>query len=121
MSSGTNSKSLESTIISDKVKELWKEASDIGIKFNIHDKSNMLLKTDFNNMRVEQQTYIDVERTKAHYDARIKECRDELLKLVLFRDRLKQLLEIIDEYEIDETNLDLLKECAMKLNGKLTS
>ena len=59
-------------------------------------------------MKTTEQTYIDVQRAKALYEARIKDLKYEILKITLFRERLEQLIEIVDHYDIDDTNRDLL-------------
>ena len=71
-------------------------------------------------MKTTEQTYIDVQRAKALYEARIKDLKYEILKITLFRERLEQLIEIVDHYDIDDTNRDLLFACASKLNEKLS-
>ncbi|MDE0314757.1 MAG: hypothetical protein OXM61_07645 [Candidatus Poribacteria bacterium] len=109
---------LDGVEITNEAKELWKDAIDNGIRFKIKD-TNIVLETDFDNMVIADQTYINVQKTKLMYEARIKDHNNEILKITLLRKRLEQLIEILDTHEIDETNRDLLSECASKLNKKL--
>ena len=67
-------------------------------------------------MKVTKETYKDVEMSKIYYENSINTLKDEILKITLFRDRLKQLIDIIDDYEINDTNRELLEECSIKLN-----
>lgn len=115
-----NAISLHSVEISAEAKELWQEATQAGIRFQIQDKTNMLLKTDFNGMQIpDAKTYRDIQHSKTHYEARIKSVEKQILKLVLLRTRLQELLDILENAEIDETNADLLESCLEALTQKL--
>ncbi len=115
---GINCKDLGSIEISSETKKLWKETQEIGIRFEIEDKSDMFLKTDFDNMHVSNTTYADVQKTKVYYESCIEKSKTELVKLVLLRTRLEELLDILEAYEVDETNTDLIQKCLENLNQK---
>lgn len=112
--------SLDVIEISDETKKLWQEAIEDGIAFEIQESRNVVLKIDFDNMRFPaDQTYRELQYKKASYEALIKQHNGEFLKLILLRTRLEQLLEILDTYEVDETNADLLEKCFEALGKKL--
>ena len=67
----------------------------------------------------DESTYRDIQYKKAGYEARINQHSGSLIKLVLLRTRLEELLEILDLYEVDETNADLLAKCFEALSNKL--
>lgn len=109
---------LKSIEISLKTKELWKEACEIGIHFEIQEDRKIKLKTIFDNMQISNAVYADVEKMKDCYECRIEKYEDELIKLVFLRERLEELLGILKSSEIDETNADLINECVKTIQEK---
>ena len=114
-----SSEELKSIEISSETKKLWKETQENGICLKIQADSNLCLETDFDGMRVSDTTYAEVEKTKCYFQSRIEASEKELIKIVLLRTRLEQLLDILELCEIDETNLDLIQKCVEALNEKL--
>ena len=104
--------------ISLETKELWKEACEIGIHFEIQEQKKIGLKTNFNNMQISNAVYADVQKTKHCYECRIEKYENELIKLVFLRERLEELLGILKSSEIDETNADLINECIKTIQEK---
>ena len=98
--------------------KLWKETQENGIRLEIQANSEMCLETIFDDMRVSNTTYAEVEKTKCYFQSRIEKSEKELIKIVLLRTRLEQLLYILESCEIDETNADLIQKCIETLNEK---
>ncbi len=115
---GVDSNNLESVKISLETKELWEETQELGIRFAIQAERDIHLKTDFRNMRVSNTTYAEVQKTKCYFESRIKEFEKELIKLVLLRTRLEELIDLLESCEIDKTNADLIEKCIKTLNEK---
>ncbi|MCY3552716.1 MAG: hypothetical protein OXH39_19845 [Candidatus Poribacteria bacterium] len=115
---GINTKDLESIKISSETKKLWKNTQEAGIRFEIEDRNSMHLKTDFDNMHISNTTYAEVQKTKIYFESCIKKSKNELIKLVLFRTRLEELLHILESSEIDETNSDLIDQCIKTISEK---
>ena len=107
--------------ISKEAKRVWRDAVDIGIEFKVVDRGQRL-DTNFDTMKVgDASTYDDVQRNEAIFKALIRQNEKELTQLVILRTRLEQLLSMLDEYSVDETNQDLLELCAIKLDKVLTT
>ena len=115
-----NPKKLKSIEISSETKKLWRETQENGIRLEIQADNKMCLETNFDDMRVSNTTYAEVEKTKCYFQSRIEKSEKELIKIVLLRTRLEQLLYILESCEIDETNSDLIEKCFKSLTEKFT-
>ncbi len=105
--------------ISRQAKLVWKDAVENGIKFKIIEQ-DAKLEPNYDGMKVgDASTLCVVEDIKSRYKGQINRYEGEITRLVIFRTRLEELLSMLSEYPVDETNRDLIKRCIEKLDGKL--